>query len=72
MNKRIFDIARQVGATDEQGGRAKTVFCFTKHELEEFAKSMVLECADVSAKHWLQYKGCSAHFSIREHFGVEE
>lgn len=71
MNQHIFDLARQSGATDEHGNRAKDVFCFTKVELENFAETLILKCADISANHWLKHKGCSAHFSIREHFGVE-
>jgi len=62
MDKRIKQLAEQ---------------CYHRYsehniDLEKFAKLIVLECAEVSFKHWEQHKGCSAHFSIREHFGVEE
>ena len=45
MNERIFDMARQSGATDENGGRAEHVFCFTKDELKGFAQLIAKECA---------------------------
>jgi hypothetical protein len=47
MNERIFDMARQSGATDENGGRAEHVFCFTKTELKGFAELIVKECMDI-------------------------
>jgi hypothetical protein len=72
MNKRIQELARRAGATDEQGGRAESVFCFTKQELDEFARTLILESADVADRHWMRHKGCSAHFSIREHFGITD
>ena len=43
MNERIFDMARQSGATDEQGGRSQEVFCFTKSELSAFAELLIKE-----------------------------
>lgn len=45
MNERIFDMARQSGATDEKGSRAEHVFCFTKDELKGFAQLIAEECA---------------------------
>ena len=43
MNERILDMARQSGATDEQGFRAEQVFCFTKSELSAFAELLTKE-----------------------------
>ena len=44
MNERIRELARQSGATDEQGSRAESVFCFTKQELDSFAELIIKEC----------------------------
>lgn len=44
MNERIFDMARQSGATDEQGSLAEHIFCFTKSELSAFAELLIREC----------------------------
>jgi hypothetical protein len=44
MNERIFELARQSGATDENGSRATTVYCFTDQELKGFAELIVQEC----------------------------
>lgn len=42
MNEQtIEDLARNAGATDEQGGRASGVFCFARHELKGFADSLI-------------------------------
>lgn len=76
MNERIFDMARQSGATDEQGGHSQEVFCFTKSELSAFAELIVRECCVVMfADPRLRdvrtaTRGCAR--SIKEHFGVEE
>ena len=43
MNERIFDMARESGATDGFGGRAEYVFCFTKSELSAFAELLIKE-----------------------------
>lgn len=74
MNKqKLKDLASQAGfdvkrlMTPQPGG-------FHREDmlaLESFAELIILECADISHKHWEKFKGCSAHFSIREHFGVE-
>ena len=63
MNERIKELVKQA-TTEEADG-------FKYFDKEKFAQLIVLECAEVSFKHWEQYKNCSAHFSIREHFGVE-
>jgi hypothetical protein len=42
MNDQTIEhLARCSGATDEKGGRATDVFCFTKHELKEFTDSLI-------------------------------
>jgi hypothetical protein len=45
MNERIKELARQSGATDENGSRATTVFCFTEQELKGFAELIVQDYA---------------------------
>lgn len=71
MNERIFDMARQSGATDENGGRAEHVFCFTKTELKGFAELIVRECAM-----WMSDGNIPDGFyeagRMLEHFGVSE
>lgn len=42
-----------------------------RFDIEKFAELIVRECAEISFEHWMKHKECSAHFSIREHFGVE-
>lgn len=65
MNQRILkELIRQTG--HDSYDRICSVI-----DIEKFAELIILKCADISAKHWVEYKGCSAHFSIREHFGVE-
>lgn len=41
----IFELARHVGATNEDGTKAETIFCFTRKELEEFAKRLITDVA---------------------------
>ena len=69
MNERIFDMARQKGATDEHGNQAVGVFCFTKDELEQFAELLVRESLSVQNK-------CPHHIAagkfVRAHFGIKE
>ena len=71
MNERIFELARQSGATDENGSRATTVYCFTDQELKGFAELIVAECYL-----WAKENGglgCEEDFeALKEHFGVEE
>lgn len=43
MNERIFDMARQSGASDENGRIAEYVFCFTKSEFSAFAELLIKE-----------------------------
>ena len=45
MNERIRELARQSGATDENGSRATTVYCFTDQELKGFAELIVADYA---------------------------
>ena len=44
MNERIKEFAQYAGATNECGGRAESVFCFTSTELNNFAELIVKEC----------------------------
>lgn len=64
MNERIRELAKQAGISHRRNSKLPP-------NMEKFAELLILECADISAKHWEKFKGCSAHFSIREHFGVE-
>lgn len=42
MNSQTVEqLARCSGATDEKGGPATGVFCFARHELKEFANSLI-------------------------------
>lgn len=41
MEELIRHLARLSGATDENGNRASSVFCFTDSELQEFARLIV-------------------------------
>ena len=66
MNKRIMKELIQQTSHDSYDRICSVI------DIEKFAELIILKCADISAKHWVKYKGCSAHFSIREHFGVEE
>ena len=74
MNDRIRQLAEQADwwkplglPSDWDDGD----YVVTKEQMKKFAELIVRECAEVAFKHWEQHKGCSAHFSIREHFGVE-
>jgi hypothetical protein len=73
MNERIFELARQSGATDENGSRATTVYCFTEQELKGFAELIVRECADYLDNFNKAIIGDVgiAGFSLKKHFGVE-
>lgn len=77
MKKFIEDFARMSGATDVDGGRAETVFCFTDQELHNFAEYMVKECIKVNEStkgiHRLSDWDLSlqlANENIKNHFGV--
>ena len=67
MNERIFELARQSGATDENGSRATTLFCFTDQELKGFAELIVRECADIA---WNNDDFLTEKI-IKQHFGVQ-
>jgi hypothetical protein len=81
MNERIKELARQSGATDENGSRATTVYCFTDQELKGFAELIVRECVSIVAKRkasaidrgWGRDAAALdlAALEIEEHFGVE-
>jgi hypothetical protein len=68
MNKRIKELRIQACKWASEN---VPVAKYENASDEKFAELIILECAEVSFKHWEQHKGCSAHFSIREHFGVE-
>jgi len=80
VNKRIRELARRAGATDEQGGRAEDVFCFTKQELDNFVEQIVkgcIGCCDIVGKiEWIEtptydlaIDGCK--LKIKQYFGVK-
>jgi hypothetical protein len=73
MNERIKELARQSGATDENGSRATTVFCFTEQELKGFAELIVRECqfAIVSRTDLPRHERKLYNNVLKEHFGVE-
>jgi hypothetical protein len=84
MNERIFELARQSGATDENGSRATTVYCFTDQELKGFAELIVQECTEIAKeiafKHQVKEDTYSAGKKagafevaegIKQHFGVD-
>lgn len=65
MNKKLLKkLMTEAGIYDGDDAERRPAF-------DKFAELIVLKCADVAFKHWVQHKGCSASFSIREHFGVE-
>jgi hypothetical protein len=76
MKERIKELARQSGATDENGSRATTVYCFTEQELKGFAELVVRECFDVVINdgRFHDAKGIirTGKYVAMEHFGVEE
>jgi len=83
MNERIRELARQAGATDEQGSRSESVFCFTKQELDGFAELLIQECVDIIGRESEKairnntYMGDDVpasvtQWAIKKHFGVEE
>ena len=70
MNKRILELARQSGATDQDGNRATYCFCFTGQELEDFVEKIVRECASVANENVGAFTpGCGV--AVAEHFGVD-
>ena len=76
MNERIKQLARQSGATDENGSRATGVFCFTEQELNGFTELIVRECIGVARGMRnppnLNYKPSDRFVDeLRLHFGVK-
>ena len=69
MNERIQELARQSGATAEDGSRATRVFCFTDQELKGFAELIVQECIDIAND--TRYEGKVVANRIKFVFGVE-
>lgn len=78
MNKRnqelIEQIARQSGSTNEHGGRATSVFCFTAQELNTFAEKIIRECARIDSEenNCDHIDGVTYNQTILEYFGVSE
>jgi hypothetical protein len=69
MNERIQKLARQSGATDENGSQATTVYCFTEQELKGFAELIVKEVTNIV----LHYTDVDEGVAVaKNHFGVEE
>jgi hypothetical protein len=69
VNKR----ARQLAKSHLVKGQfSNNWYSFTPEELDEFARTLILESAGVANRHWIQHKGCCAHFSIRQHFGIDD
>ena len=69
MNERIQKLARQSGATDENGSQATTVYCFTEQELKGFAELIVQEVTNIV----LHYTDVDEGVAVaKKHFGVEE
>jgi len=74
MNERIRELARQSGATDENGSRATTVYCFTDQELNGFAELLIQECAT-----YVKNSNCFTYASqadlcaerMNKHFGID-
>ena len=87
QRQHIIDLARRAGATDEHGGPAKTVFCFTAGELQGFAELLVQECVaqnkiaiqslkdhpeDIPGwKTMMNLAQVTCQNQIAEHFGVD-
>jgi hypothetical protein len=75
MNDQILELARQKGATAEDGGKATTIFCFTEQELKGFAKSILLECVGIYIKidNGNLHMGTDNYITaLHKNFGVEE
>lgn len=83
MNERIKQMARQSGATDQNGSMATTVFCFTEMELEKFAELLIKECmmlcgavsgaAKVTRPNDAFGEGAEkCQVLIKEHFGIDK
>jgi hypothetical protein len=81
MNQRVFDMARQSGATDEKGSRAEHVFCFTKDELKGFTQTIIQDILTVvKSEHKLALEfqwdaddtAIAIRDAIKKRFGVAE
>jgi len=70
MNKRIQELAEQVGAVRNvlAMGRHDGVL-FTEFELEKFAELIVKECAEIATIN--QYQSYTPGHYVLKHFGVE-
>jgi hypothetical protein len=70
MNKRIQELAEQVGAVRNvlAMGRHDGVL-FTEFELEKFAELIIKECADIATIN--QYQSYTPGHYVLKHFGVE-
>jgi hypothetical protein len=72
MNERIKELARQSGATDENGSRATTVFCFTEQELKGFSELIIDEVYSFLLNPSSDDEPWSSRAEVKKHFGVEE
>ena len=71
MNKRIKQLAEQVGAGTPQSLYGRTDYIvMTEFELEKLAQLIVRECADVGFKFSLAHPE-DIRYQIKRHFGVE-
>jgi len=71
MNERIRELAKQADPDFGNEHYDMPDAIVGMIAIEKFAELIVRECADISFEHWEQFKDCSAHFAIREHFGVK-
>ena len=77
MNERIRKLAKQSGATLNEGFDGKKDFVYgitmSPEELEKFAELIVRECASIAGK--AEYSDTwsePVEDTIKKHFGVEE
>lgn len=70
MNKRILELAEQAGSTHKL---SLGVYQFYEDELENFALTIIQECAKVAFEDWCEGTNeSSSEMAILKHFGVEE
>ena len=72
MNERIKDLARQSGATNTDGGRADSAFCFTENEFETFVQKLIVESALLANRTENSDTETRCMYDvITEHFGIK-
>ena len=73
MNERIKQLAEQAGSTHKQN---LGVYQFYTHELEQFAESIIQECAKIGELKEQGYGDYDPDMSVgwymRKHFGLEK